>query len=134
MSRLIYRTKVPPAVLSSIVFSMIPVTAYAQNIPIVYALAALSPLLAIILAILLGWISHSFHAGVMHVVLLLAWVILFSLAAYFIENDYVIWTPLVIYAAHCSLIIILIAVHTARRIRGMWKDKTSKTGNSPPTE
>ena len=68
------------------------------------------------------------------VVLLLAWVILFSLAAYFIENDYVIWTPLVIYAAHCSLIIILIAVHTARRIRGMWKDKTSKTGNSPPTE
>jgi hypothetical protein len=48
----------------------------------------------------------------------LAWIILFSLASYFVENDYVIWTPLALYTLHAVLLPVLIVVEIARRIAG----------------
>ena len=50
--------------------------------------------------------------------IVLVWVVLFSLAAYFVENDYVIWTPLVLYLLHSALLVVLIVVQDAKRLAG----------------
>jgi hypothetical protein len=94
---------------------LLPGVAYAQYVPIWLVAAALSPVVVVLFAIILGALSRSWRIGALHTGLVFAWIVLFGLAAYFIENDYVIWTPLVLYAAHAILILILIVVNIARR-------------------
>ena len=90
--------------------------AHAQYIPPIFIAAALSPILVIFFAIVLGALARNWRVGMRHTLLILLWVLLFGLAAYFIENDYVIWTPMVLYAAHSLLILVLILVNIAKRI------------------
>ncbi len=94
---------------------LLPGTAHAQYIPPVLAAAALSPILVLLLCGVLGIVAGSLRTAARHAGLVVAWVVLFLLAAYFVENDYVIWTPLALYAAHAVLVVVLIGWEGYRR-------------------
>lgn len=91
-----------------LVLCLLPSVVYAQRIPVWFAAAALSPIVMLILAALLGWLYRSWRVGLAHGGALLVWVGLWILAAYSVTNDYVIWTPLAIYALHSLSILSLL--------------------------
>ena len=91
-----------------------PEIAYGQHIPLVIVAMALSPLLVTLLAVILGAISRSWNVGLAHVGLVALWVLLFGVASYWVENDYVIWTPIVLYGVHAVTMIALIAARAVR--------------------
>lgn len=111
------KKNIKPEKFLAVTICLLPVNVHAQNIPVEIAAAAISPLLVIVLAFLLGWISGNMKAGAMHALFIVTWVILFSLASYFAENDYIIWTPLAIYIAHSLLIIVLYILHLLKRLK-----------------
>ena len=96
----------------------IPAVAQAQEIPPVLAALALSPILVFLLAIVLGIVTRSWIVGITHVALIATWIVLFAIASYWVENDYVIWTPLALYAIHAVILIVLVAKGVMRRGRG----------------
>ena len=100
----------------AVVLGTLPVSAHAQYVPPWLIVAVLSPVLVFLLCIILGFLTRSIRIGVVHSVLVLAWIALFSLAAYFVDNDYVIWTPLALYTLHSALLVILIVVAIGKRI------------------
>ncbi len=93
----------------------LPGIALAQNIPPIIAALALSPVLAFLLAIVLGVVTRSWRVGVTHSGLVGVWILLFGVASYWIENDYVIWTPLALYGIHAATMVILIIKCVLRR-------------------
>jgi hypothetical protein len=95
--------------------ALVPVSASAQEIPVSLAVAALSPLLMIGFAIALGFLARSWRIGALHTGLVVFWAVLFVIAAQTTTNDYVIWTPIVLYGIHSILILILIGSWIARR-------------------
>ena len=97
---------------------MLPLAAHAQHIPDWLIVSVLSPLLVLLLCVILGFAAGSVRVGALNAGLVLLWVILFALAAYFVENDYVIWTPLVLYGLHAVLVVVLIIFYIARRFVG----------------
>lgn len=99
-----------------VVLVLLPRDAAAQYIPPWLVVGALSPLAVLALAVLLGLLARSWRTGALHGGLVVLWVLLFLVAAYFVENDYVIWTPMVLYAAHALLIMVLIIAKLARRL------------------
>jgi len=94
---------------------ILPGIAHAQYIPIWAVFAAISPLAVILMSIILGFLTRSWRVGAAHVGLVLLWVLLFGLASYFVENDYVIWTPMALYAVHAFLVLVLLILNFARR-------------------
>jgi len=102
------------ATISAVLLGTLPVSAHAQYVPPWLVVAALSPILAFVLCIILGFLTRSVRIGALHAAFVLAWVVLFSLASYFVENDYVIWTPLTLYILHSALLVVLIVVEIAR--------------------
>ncbi len=104
------------AATSAIVLGTLPLSAHAQSVPPWLIVAVLSPILVFLLCIVLGLITRSIRIGALHAAIVLAWVVLFSLASYFVENDYVIWTPLALYIAHSALLVVLIVVEIAKRV------------------
>jgi hypothetical protein len=97
---------------------MLPVSAHAQYVPPWLVVAVLSPILVFLLCIILGFLTRSIRIWALHSGLVLAWVVLFYLASYFVENDYVIWTPLALYVLHSALLVVLIIVAIAKRVSG----------------
>lgn len=102
----------------AVVLALLPFSARAQYIPPWLIVGALSPFLVILLCIILGWLNRSLRIGTVHAAIVLGWVVLFSLASYFVENDYVIWTPLLLYLLHSALLVVLIVVQVVNRIAG----------------
>lgn len=96
----------------------LPLSAHAQYVPTWLVAAVLSPILVLILCLILGLVVRRARTGALHAALVILWVVLFSLASYFVENDYVIWTPLALYVLHAALLVVLIAVGVAGRITG----------------
>lgn len=94
-----------------------PLAAHAQHIPGWLVMAALSPVAVILLAIVLGILTRSLRAGVLHVALVLLWVVTFGITAYYVTNDYIIWTPLVLYGLHAILLVVLILWQIVIRFR-----------------
>jgi hypothetical protein len=94
----------------------IPGMAHAQQIPVEYAVVAASPLLAILLALILGWLSGSWKTAALHAGGVALWVLLFILASFYITNDYLLWLPLLLYGAHASLILSLVVVRLLGRL------------------
>ena len=92
--------------------------AAAQHVPIWVAAAVLSPLAVLSLCIVLGLLKRSGRVSIRHAALVLLWILLFSLASYFVENDYVIWTPLAIYSIHSVLLLFLVVIEIRNRIAG----------------
>jgi hypothetical protein len=101
--------------LPAILLPLLPQAAYAQHVPVVFAVAALSPLFVLVLTIILGFTSRSWRVGALHSGLVVFWVLLFLVASRYVENDYVIRTPIVLYVVHALLVVILIVVSIARR-------------------
>lgn len=97
--------------------TLVPSVAHAQHLsPLLFA-ALLSPLLVFLLAILLGIVARSWKVGILHVGLVAIWVALFGVASYWVENDYIIWTPLALYLVHAFIIVMLLFVGIAKRLR-----------------
>ena len=90
--------------------------AFAQHVPTSIAVAALSPLVVVALAVVLGIVAGSWRVGIMHAGLLLVWILVFLFTAQHVENAYVIWVPIILYGAHTLLISVLLVVHTVRRL------------------
>ena len=101
-----------------------PASAHAQYIPPWLVVGALSPILVLVLCVILGWLARNALLGARHAMLAIVWVVLFALASYFIENDYVIWTPLVLYLLHSALLLGLIGVQIYLRLSGKEPDRT----------
>lgn len=102
----------------AVTLGALPASAHAQYVPPWLIAAVLSPILVLFLCIVLGVLSRSLRIGALHAGLVIIWVVLFSLASYFVENDYVIWTPLALYILHSALLLVLIVVEVAKRISG----------------
>ena len=96
----------------------LPGTAFAQNIPPIIAALALSPVLVFLLAIVLGVVTRSWRVALRHSGFVCVWILMFGIASYWVENDYVIWTPLALYGIHAGTMIILIARGVHRRLKG----------------
>lgn len=96
----------------------IPGIALAQNIPPTIAALAISPVLVFLLAAVLGVVTRSWRVAIRHSVLVCVWILLFGIASYWVENDYVIWTPLALYGIHAATMIILIARSVLGRLKG----------------
>jgi hypothetical protein len=103
---------------AALVLVSVPALAHAQHVPMIFVVGALSPLLVLTLTAVLGFVVRSWKAGALHAVLILVWIVLFGIASYNVENDYIIWTPLAIYILHSLLIVGLIALGILRRNRG----------------
>jgi MFS-type transporter involved in bile tolerance (Atg22 family) len=106
-----------PRALVAISALTVPGTALAQNISPIIAALALSPVLVFLLAIVLGFVTRSWRVAVKHSGLVCVWILLFGIASYWVENDYVIWTPLGLYLIHAATMVILIARGLLRRIK-----------------
>jgi hypothetical protein len=106
------------ATMSALMLGILPTAAYAQYVPTWLIAAVMSPILVLFLCIVFGVLARSVRIGAIHAALVLTWVVLFSLASYFVENDYVIWTPLALYVLHAVLLLVLIVVEIAKRISG----------------
>jgi len=102
---------------AAVALAALPLPAYAQYIPPWLVVAALSPLVVLVLCAALGIAARSVRAWLVHSGLVILWVALFVLAAQLVENDYVIWTPIVLYVAHAMLVLGLIVVAIVRRAR-----------------
>lgn len=105
-------------VIGALSLALLPGVAHAQDFPLWAALAAVSPVAVILLCVFLGVVKRSWRVGAIHAALVIFWVVLFALASYFVTNDYVIWTPIFLYAVHANLILVLIVVGIADRSRG----------------
>lgn len=92
-------------------------TARAQRIPEWLIPAALSPILVIVLSLALGYLSRSWRTAGIHSGLVILWVVLFVFAANNVTNDYIIWTPMVLYIVHALLILVLIVMSIVNRVR-----------------
>ena len=100
---------------AAVTLAAYPIAAHAQNVPIWLVAGVVSPLLAFLLCGILGLLAKSSRTAGRHAIMILIWIILFSLASYFVENDYVIWTPLILYILHSVLLVVLIAVQIIKR-------------------
>ena len=105
------------------ILGLLPTSAYAQHVPTWLIAGVLSPVLVLFLCVVLGLLTRSVKIGVRHAVFILAWVVLFLLTSFFVENDYVIWTPLLLYLVHSALLVVLIVVQTVKRIAGVPSNK-----------
>lgn len=102
---------------AAIIVSLVPGIALAQHIPVVIAVAALSPLLVMLCAVVLGALEHNWKTGAKHLGMIIIWIALFAVASYNVENDYIIWTPMLLYVLHAILIIALIFKQIVGRIK-----------------
>ena len=100
---------------ASVTLAAYPISAHAQNVPIWLIAGVLSPLIAFLLCVILGLLAKSIRIGGRHAIIMLIWIILFSLASYYVENDYVIWTPLILYVLHSVLLVVFVAVQIIKR-------------------
>ena len=97
---------------------MQPAVAHAQHVSPVIAALAVSPIVVLLLTAVLGFASRSWLVGIAHAALVLLWILMFAIASYWVENDYVIWAPLVLFGAHAVALVVLIARGLLRRASG----------------
>lgn len=96
---------------------LLPGVADAQQVPPLIAGMAISPIFVLLLAIALGIVSRSLRVGLKHAGLVVLWILLFAIASLWVENDYIIWTPLALYLAHALIMLVLFVrglMHGAR--------------------
>jgi hypothetical protein len=96
--------------------AFLPGVAHAQHIPWPLALAFVSPVFFVVLAIVLGILRRSWLIGLTHVALILIWVTVWIFVLRHIENDFVTGAPVVVYTTHALLILLLLGREIARRL------------------
>lgn len=96
-----------------------PPDALAQRIPGIALVLAAMPLLAVILALVLGMVMKSWLVGTGHLVLIGVWLAGFVAAAKYSESDLLNWAPIGALGLHMVAMGVLIAVRAfGRRARG----------------
>jgi len=80
----------------------------AQKVPLWAVVGVLSPVLALALVVSLALVSPGLGKAGLHIKLLLLWIVSFLLASFFVENDWVIWTPMHLYILHLALLPIFV--------------------------
>lgn len=80
----------------------------AQQVPLWVVVGVVSPALALTLVVSLALASPGLGKAGLHTKLLVLWLVTFLLASFFIENDWVIWTPMHLYIVHLALLPILV--------------------------
>lgn len=94
-----------------------PPEAHAQRIPDIVVVLAAMPLLAVILAVVLGIVARSWRTGAVHFGLTVVWVVWFVLAAKHLTSDWANWAPIGALAIHLLAMACLIAWCGLRRRR-----------------
>jgi hypothetical protein len=95
--------------------------AQAQRIPTIVIALGLMPLLAAILAIVLGILNRSWLVGVANAALVALWVAWFVAAAMYSKSDLMNWAPIGVLGLHVVTMGCLIGLHAFRR-RGAGDD------------
>lgn len=90
--------------------------ALAQEIRLWMVAGVVSPLWALVLVVALALCAPGLGKAGLHAKLLVVWIVAFLLASFFVENDWVIWTPMHLYILQLALLPILLFRQLLRRI------------------
>ncbi len=102
--------------LAGMLLVLLPPAALAQEIPLWVVVGAVSPVLALVLVGALAFAAPRRGKASLHVRLLVLWIVAFLLTSYFVENDWVIWTPMHLYILHLALLPIFVFRQLLHRI------------------
>ncbi len=102
--------------LAGVLLVLVSPPALAQKVPLWLVAGVLSPVLALVLVIALALCAPRLGKAGLHMKLLALWIVAFLLASFFIENDWVIWTPMHLYILHLALLPIFVFYQLLRRI------------------
>lgn len=97
------------------ILAVFPPDAYAQRVPWIVLPLAASPLVALVLAAVVGVAARSWSIGLKHAGLVIFWVVWFLVASKYVPSDPVIWASLVALGVHCLVMLFLIVRHAFRR-------------------
>jgi len=97
------------------ILAVFPLDAYAQRVPWIVLPLAASPLVALVLAAVVGVAARSWSIGLKHAGLVIFWVIWFLVSSKYVPSDPVIWASLVALGVHCLVMLFLIVRHAFRR-------------------
>ena len=90
--------------------------ALAQEIRLWMVAGVVSPLWAFLLVIALALCAPRVGQAGLHAILLVVWIAAFLLASFYVENDWVIWTPMHLYILQLALLPVFLFYQLARRI------------------
>ena len=102
--------------LAGVLLLLVSPPALAQKIPLWVAAGVLSPVWALVLVIALALCAPRVGKAGLHSKLLALWIVAFLLASFYVENDWVIWTPMHLYVLHLVLLPIFLFRQLVRRI------------------
>ena len=94
-----------------------PLDAHAQKVPWIVLPLAASPLVAIVLAGVLGVVARSWSIALTNAALVFVWVAWFFVASKYVPSDPVIWASLVALGLHCLVMLFRIVQHAFWRAR-----------------
>jgi len=90
--------------------------ALAQKVPLWVVVGVVSPVFALVLVGALALSAPRLGKAGLHVRLLVLWIVAFLLTSFFVENDWVIWTPMHLYILHLAVLPIFVFRQLLRRI------------------
>ena len=90
-------------------------SAHAQHVPAAIAIAAVSPILFLLLAAVLGWMERSLLSGLVHTGLIVLWLASFAVLSNAVTIDWLVWTPVVLYGIQCCWIVTRLVTILVRR-------------------
>jgi len=102
--------------LAGVLLMLVSPPALAQKLPLWVVAGVVSPVWALVLVIALAMCAPRLGKAGLHSKLFALWIAAFLLASFFIENDWVIWTPMHLYILHLALLPILVFRQLLRRI------------------
>ncbi len=102
--------------LAGVLLLLVSPPALAQEIRLWMVAGVVSPLWALVLVIALALSAPRVGKAGLHALLLVVWIAAFLLASFFVENDWVIWTPMHLYIVQLALLPIFLFYQLARRI------------------
>ena len=108
-------TATPKQLLSVAVMIAASPAAHAQHLSNAIAIAAVSPVVFVLLAGVLGWLERNLLSGLVHIGLILLWVVSFAVLSNIVTTDWLIWAPLVFYGIHCCWMMTRLVVLLFRR-------------------
>jgi hypothetical protein len=102
--------------LAGVLLMLVSPPALAQKVPLWVVAGVLSPAWALVLVVALALSAPKLGKAGLHTKLLALWIVAFLLASFFIENDWVIWTPMHLYILHLALLPLFVFRQLLRRI------------------
>jgi len=101
-----------------LLLTLVSNAAEAQEIPLPIAIGFLSPLVAIVMAAILGVVARSWRAALINIGLICVWVLGYLAVIHTFTADWIIYTPIALYGIHCIVLSALLGWAIVRRLRG----------------